>query len=146
MTNYPTNQEILMMDDFDKLDLLKKTVSENEYIQLVKQHYIHTEFIYEDLQLWIDTFKSIRNTKLLMDYDELNYFSNLPEKITIYRGGVSKRGISWTLDKYIAEWFANRFKAINKGGQLFEKKVYKDNCIAYFNDREEEEIIYLGDE
>ena len=45
MTNYPTNQEILMMDDFDKLDLLKKTVSEKEYIQLVKQHYIHTEFI-----------------------------------------------------------------------------------------------------
>ena len=59
-----------------------------------------------------------------MDYDELNYFSNLPEKITIYRGGVSKRGISWTLDKYIAEWFANRFKAINKFLTKYEKKHY----------------------
>ena len=136
----PSYEEWSMMEEFDKLFYLQ------EYINVVKDWYTQTEIVYQNLQLWIDTFKSIKNTKLLMDYDELNYFNNLPEKIVIYRGGVSKRGISWTLNKDIAEWFANRFRAINKGGQLFEKKVYKNDCIAYFNDREEEEIIYIGDE
>jgi len=144
--NIPNSQEWLMMEEFDKLFYLQNILSEQEYINVVKDWYTQTEIVYQNLQLWIDTFKSIKNTKLLMDYDELNYFNNLPEKIVIYRGGVSKRGISWTLDKDIAEWFANRFKAINKGGQLFEKKVFKNDCIAYFNGREEEEIIYIGDE
>jgi len=142
----PSYEEWSMMEEFDKLFYLQNILSEQEYINVVKDWYTQTEIVYQDLQLWIDTFKSIKNTKLLMDYDELNYFNNLPEKIVIYRGGVSKRGISWTLDKDIAEWFANRFKAINKGGQLFEKKVFKNDCIAYFNGREEEEIIYIGDE
>ena len=74
---------------------------------------------------------------------------NLPEKITIYRGSYSRWGISWTLNKDIAEWFATRFKAVNKietvNTQVFKQEVYRDNCIAYFNDREEEEIIYLGE-
>jgi len=144
--NIPNPQEWLMMEEFDKLFYLQNILSEQEYINVVKDWYTQTEIVYQNLQLWIDTFKSIKNTKLLMDYDELNYFNNLPKKIVIYRGGVSKRGISWTLNKDIAEWFANRFRAINKGGQLFEKKVYKNDCIAYFNDREEEEIIYIGDE
>ena len=142
----PSYEEWLMMEEFDKLFYLQNILSEQEYINVVKDWYTQTEIVYQNLQLWIDTFKSIKNTKLLMDYDELNYFNNLPEKIVIYRGGVSKRGISWTLNKDIAEWFANRFRAINKGGQLFEKKVFKNDCIAYFNDREEEEIIYIGDE
>lgn len=142
----PSYEEWSMMEEFDKLFYLQNILSEQEYINVVKDWYTQTEIVYQDLQLWIDTFKSIKNTKLLMDYDELNYFNNLPKKIVIYRGGVSKRGISWTLNKDIAEWFANRFRAINKGGQLFEKKVYKNDCIAYFNDREEEEIIYIGDE
>ena len=142
----PSYEEWSMMEEFDKLFYLQNILSEQEYINVVKDWYTQTEIVYQNLQLWIDTFKSIKNTKLLMDYDELNYFNNLPEKIVIYRGGVSKRGISWTLDKDIAEWFANRFKAINKGGQLFEKKVFKNDCIAYFNGREEEEIIYIGDE
>jgi len=142
----PSYEEWSMMEEFDKLFYLQNILSEQEYINVVKDWYTQTEIVYQDLQLWIDTFKSIKNTKLLMDYDELNYFNNLPEKIVIYRGGVSKRGISWTLNKDIAEWFANRFKDINKGGQLFEKKVFKNDCIAYFNDREEEEIIYIGDE
>tara|TARA_B100002019_G_C21255291_1_gene593450 strand:+ start:1410 stop:1847 length:438 start_codon:yes stop_codon:yes gene_type:complete len=144
--NIPNPQEWLMMEEFDKLFYLQNILSEQEYVNVVKDWYTQTEIVYQNLQLWIDTFKSIKNTKLLMDYDELNYFNNLPKKIVIYRGGVSKRGISWTLNKDIAEWFANRFRAINKGGQLFEKKVYKNDCIAYFNDREEEEIIYIGDE
>ena len=142
----PSYEEWSMMEEFDKLFYLQNILSEQEYVNVVKDWYTQTEIVYQDLQLWIDTFKSIKNTKLLMDYDELNYFNNLPKKIVIYRGGVSKRGISWTLNKDIAEWFANRFRAINKGGQLFEKKVYKNDCIAYFNDREEEEIIYIGDE
>jgi hypothetical protein len=146
MKKIPSYEEWSIMEEFDKLFYLQNILSEQEYVDVVKDWYTQTEIVYQDLQLWIDTFKSIKNNKLLMDYDELNYFNNLPKKIIIYRGGVSKRGISWTLDKDIAEWFANRFKAINKGGQLFEKKVFKNDCIAYFNGREEKEIIYLGDE
>jgi hypothetical protein len=141
-------EDWLNINDWDKLTILKKALSEQEYANVVKDWYINTEFIHTDLQKWKDTFHSLKRPELLMDYEELNVFKNLPEKITIYRGSYSRWGISWTLNKDIAEWFATRFKAVNKietvNTQVFKQEVYRDNCIAYFNDREEEEIIYLG--
>ena len=67
--NIPNSEEWLMMEEFDKLFYLQNILSEQEYINVVKDWYTQTEIVYQNLQLWIDTFKSIKNTKLLMDYD-----------------------------------------------------------------------------
>ena len=142
-------EDWLDINDWDKLVILKKHLSQQEYANVVKEWYISTEFVHTDLQKWKDTFNSITNKNLLMTYDELNFFNNLPEKITIYRGSYSRFGISWTLNKDTAEWFANRFKPVNTpetvNTQVFKQEVYRDNCVAYFNDRDEDEIIYVED-
>lgn len=87
----------------------------------------------------------------LMDDEELKLLKKLPDQITIYRGGskteekTKKYGVSWTLDKKIAEKFAN-VKAIrdNKEMVVIEKTISKKDVIAYLISRKEEEIIYLG--
>ena len=77
----------------------------------------------------------------LMDEDNLKVYSNLPENITAYRGiyeGGNKNGLSWTLNYEIAERFSHRF---NTEGIILEKNFQKQQILAYFGDRDEEEII-----
>jgi len=96
-----------------------------------------------NMKHWVKLFKYFKKRKeLLMTEEELEFFNNLPEEITIYRGSEYIKGISWTLSKEKAEWFAKRFE-IN--GKVFEKTVNKSDCLCYLNHREEQEIIYIKD-
>lgn len=90
------------------------------------------------------------NRERLMSDEELKILKKLPSEIKIYRGGSlteekSKRyGISWTLDKKTAENFAEVKKIRDKKDmKVFELTISKSLVIAYFNQREEDEIIYI---
>ena len=48
--------------------------------------------------------------------------------------------MSWTLSKEKAEWFRDRYKGL-RDCKLFEKRIKKDEVLAYINARGEEEII-----
>ncbi len=78
---------------------------------------------------------------LLMDDDEQKQYSALPEEITVYRG-IRGRGrleaLSWTLDIDKAEWFAKRW---NKGGKVYSAMVKKEDVLAVFTSRNEDEIV-----
>lgn len=77
-----------------------------------------------------------------LDLTNKDGFNSLPDEFTIYRGvgRKSKRtGISWTRNKEIAEWFMNRWE--DEGGYMLMATVKKENCLAYINARDEEEII-----
>lgn len=89
----------------------------------------------------------------LMNEEDLNYFKKLPHEFTIYRG-MSKEefnskdfGFSWTLDRKIANFFANdyihNYNKINESGLIYETRVQKKNVIAFFDERKEKEIIYI---
>jgi len=86
----------------------------------------------------------------LMNAEELEFFYALPDKFTIYRGGTESEaknkmyGVSWTINKAIAEQFQN-VKAMrdSKPMVIHELEINKSEVIAYFNEREEEEIIYI---
>jgi len=89
--------------------------------------------------------------EFLMSKDENKFLKKMPKSIKIYRGGTvteektKKYGISWTLNKTIAKNFANVKEIRNKKRMIvIEKTIDKSQVIAYFNDRQEEEIIYLG--
>lgn len=78
----------------------------------------------------------------LMSKREQKKFNALPEKVTIYRGVNNpgyKYGFSWTLDKRIAYWFANRYE--NKESYVYECTVDKKDLVCYFEIRNEEEVI-----
>ena len=81
---------------------------------------------------------------------EQTILNSLPPKVTIYRVcyleeiKTKKYGISWTLDKSVADFFANRLTK-KVAGQVATLIIPKDRIIAYFKDRKEEEIIYIPD-
>lgn len=85
------------------------------------------------------------NKKHLMTEEDYEYYKNLPEEITVWRGvgkGRIKLGLSWTDNQDKAEWFMNRWKARKDGeSMMLRATVKKENVIAYFNTRGEQEIL-----
>lgn len=80
----------------------------------------------------------------LMEDAERKIYSNLPDMVTIYRGVTSfnksrKKALSWTLDITKAQWFANRFDTGT--GEVWSMEVPKKRILAYFESRDEAEVI-----
>ena len=78
-----------------------------------------------------------------MNEEELEKYKKLPQKVTIYRGVTdynrdNDKALSWTLSKKKAEWFAHRF---DEDGDVIKKEVDKKDIYAYFNSRDEDEVI-----
>lgn len=93
------------------------------------------------------------NRDYLMNKSERQFLKKFNQKITIYRGmtQVEKEsgnfGISWTLNKEMASFFANNYRR-NFSTDKMSKTVHEltvDKCdvFAYLNEREEAEIIYI---
>jgi hypothetical protein len=63
--------------------------------------------------------------------------------ITIYRGVKENdyKGLSWTIDRNIAEWFAKRFSYNVNKVYLFSGQLKKKDIIAFFDCRNENEVV-----
>ncbi len=83
----------------------------------------------------------------LMDESEKEKFAALPETVTVYRGIDTKKnvhGLSWTTEKSVAIWFANRFRKKGQDAWLIEGQVKRSKIIAFLEQREESEVICLS--
>jgi hypothetical protein len=100
---------------------------------------------------WVDDFSYVR--ELMMEEEEIEYFNSLPDKLTIHRGmtvdefNSGNFGVSWSLDKEVAEYFAYTYPR-NHSTQHLPKmvhsvKIKKDKVIALLRERDENEIIIL---
>ena len=146
--------EILSTSSAGAIKLFTKyqnTFSDKEYWENLKYVYILQDYKQIPYELFKSLFDSQRSQKdFLMDSDERSFLENLPEQIKIYRGGAKKEvkkgyGISWTLNKEIAQQFVNRKKHLVKDEMtILQLEISKSEVVAYFNVRNEEEIIYLG--
>ena len=128
--------------------------SKKEYWELISFLWTDTENVYENKDYWEQLlFLEFSDSHLMMDKEDTKFFNELPNTITIYRGGIDDKGYSWTLDKDKAEWFANRWVMNGNLGDesnvtnrhetnVFEKTIKKSDAIAYLSDRNESEIIY----
>ena len=70
-------------------------------------------------------------------------YDELPDMVTIYRGvdvGGNPDGLSWTLDKERAEWFARRFHGY---GTLLTYTIQKVAIMAVLLGRGESEVIVI---
>lgn len=84
---------------------------------------------------------NVTKNEMLKWFSKIGYTSNLSGIVTIYRGVGSEEyrdGISWTLDKNKAKWFATRF---TQEGVVYSATVKSENILYYITDRNEEEII-----
>lgn len=63
--------------------------------------------------------------------------------VTIYRGVKvnNYRGLSWTVDKSVAEWFARRFRYDGDKCYVFTGRISKKDILALFNSRNEKEVV-----
>lgn len=83
----------------------------------------------------------------LMGEKERSFYHSLPEQVTVYRGVTSynkskKEALSWTVDKNMAKWFANRFDTGT--GEVWTLTVPKERILCAFSGREKELIVDLN--
>jgi hypothetical protein len=142
----PKGQYIKLFKKFEK------TFTDEEYWENLIYTYTIQDYQQNDYQFYIRLFSSKRKSReKMMSPEEQDFFNNLPDTITIYRGGsVSETkkgyGISWTLNKDIAAKFVNIKKSLSDDTMIIhEIEIPKQNVVAYVNGRKEEEIIYLGE-
>lgn len=102
-----------------------------------------SENLWQFLNLLLPLLKTKKRPlrRWLMTQKEQSILMQQPEEFEIYRGcsDKNKNGISWTLDKEKAIWFAKRFNC--KNPLLIEGKVLRKNVWAYFEGRNESEIL-----
>lgn len=121
-----------------------------EYWGLVGGIWTDSENIWQNYTEWEDVLSSERGCReSMMDEGEQIALNLKPEEFTIYRGynlydgGQPPFGFSWTLDKERAVWFANRFASHRGAAWVAKATVRKENVIAHFTGRGEEEIVVM---
>lgn len=127
--------------------LINEYLSEKDFAQYLSEIWIDSENpncdVNVSLEEVISWYKKAKK-HYLMNESEYRLYSEIPDKITVYRG-VSKnrnpKGLSYTMDKKKAIWFQNRFADNENPGQLIKKTISKDAILAYFDRRGEDEIV-----
>jgi len=118
-------------------------LDDKTYWKLLAPVWLCSENGYQYRKLWHKLFSSDRGSReYLMEPEERDFLKSLPSRFTIYRGAVDDKGISWTLSEEKAEWFHARFPHVET--KVFSRKILQENAVAYFDGRNEQEIIYLG--
>ena len=84
------------------------------------------------------------NKRFLMNKEEKKIRKSLPQMVEIFRGTRSaayELGISWTLSREKAEWFAKRFSDYNNEFHVYSYWIDKKDILCYINERNEQEVI-----
>ena len=107
--------------------------------------------IKDDVKMAFLSKESDRNS--IMNSKERLFLKQLPSILTLYRGMTEDEqvggdyGISWSLSKDIAKFFAHTYGRNYSTRHLkkvvHEVRVNKNDVIAYFNGRNEQEIIWI---
>ena len=118
-------------------------LTDTKYWTLLGSIWTDTENQWQNHEVWKTLLSSERsNRQYLSGEAGDNLLRSLPEEVTIYRGcqpGLNENGLSWTLDKSKAEFFANRF---GKKGIILERKIPKSEIVALLTVRGETEVIW----
>lgn len=122
---------------------ISNKLTDIDYWKLLSSIWTDTENSYANYEKWKSLFSSKRSSKqYLMDEKEDQLLRSLPEEVIIYRGcqkNLNENGLSWSLDKSTAEFFAYRF---DQKGTILERKISKKDIIAVFTGRGEAEVIF----
>lgn len=107
-------------------------MSESDFKDILLYSWQSSEFPSHDV--------NVTKQEYIKWFKRLNYKSAFPEIVTIYRGvrKCGKMGISWTLSKDKAIWFAQRY---NKDEGIVYKAKIKSKGILYYIDSNEQEVI-----
>ena len=121
-----------------------KVMTPEQYWTILRSIWTDHEFPSVEKNLWLSMFEATNKSKRkLMTGEERRSLNRLPKVVDIYRGYDGKHGsplgLSWTLSKDKAIWFADRF-----GGEepiVASATCKQESIIALFKGRKEEEVI-----
>ena len=123
-------------------------LSEKDLAELFADAWVSSENPNQDancsISYLIKMFKKC-NKHYLMQEKDYEIYQSLPNTFTIYRGVAVNRnpkGLSWTQNLETAKWFAHRFDTNEKKGYIQTAIAKKEDVLAYFNTRNEDEIVY----
>ncbi|MDB5518718.1 MAG: hypothetical protein JWQ17_5476 [Tardiphaga sp.] len=124
-------------------DEIQSELEDSLYWQLLARLWIDSENIFENRAAWAELWQARRDSKCCaMEVEEQEAFKKLPHQLVLYRGvGADDEGLdglSWTLSREKAIWFANRRKGAPR---LVTASVKKGGIHAYFDRRDEREVV-----
>lgn len=121
-----------------------EAMSDREYWQLLSAIWVDTESLSSDQSEWWELLMADRpgRDEWFMDDADRAVLCGLPDVVTVWRGvnedGGNESGLSWTLDREQAVWFATRF---GRRGVLLEVTLERSEIIACVAGRGEQEVI-----
>jgi hypothetical protein len=128
---------------------VRESVTDTQYWEMLGQLWADCENIWQNGVLWsIALHLPRKNRERIMNKKERAALAKLCPVFTLYRGSCAPdkmgSGMSWTLNREQAEWFAQRF---NQGGKrdmyLHTATVKRKDVIAYLTVRNENEIVVM---
>lgn len=124
-------------------------ISNEDYWELVGSVWTDSENIWQNEDEWEYLFASQRpGREHMMDEEERAAFAALPDTLTVYRGchrELNEDGLSWTLDRERAAWFAKRFANVTESDPIVHVgDVRKADVMAHFLGRNESEIVLIN--
>ncbi len=125
---------------------IRKTILDDAlYWQCLHWVYTNKEVRLSDRKtFWLECFSANRGKReeFMTAAEDRRAFEQLPDQLTIYRGYQNKRyrtGLSWTLLKKMAVWFAYRWSEGTP--RVVSGSISKADVFGYTNERKEQEII-----
>jgi uncharacterized protein len=139
-------------------DCIEAGMSPEETAEQLGSAWTHSENIHEQQDEWMDLWNRTRDMGHLeyaMDDEERAKLDALPEIVTVYRGynrAGRDEGLSWTLKREQAEWFARRWAeaSIDEpnriGPHVTVGTVRRTDILACFVGRGEDEVVILPED
>ena len=130
---------VLFFSELVKQNKIKKL--SKRYWKILSSLWTGSENIFQHKELWTELFNDKTNSSFFMNKEDLNFFNSLENEFIVYRGYEHwEDGYSYTMDRNVAVWFAERF---GQNGSVKERLVKKEDVFAFTNSRQEKEIILL---
>lgn len=118
-------------------------LTDTEYWKLLGSIWTDTENQWQNLEKWDELLHSDRpQRQYLMNEEEDQLLRSLPAEVVVYRGcqkGQNETGLSWSLKRDKAEFFANR---LGKRGIVLQRTISREQIVALFMGRNEWEVVW----
>lgn len=121
-------------------------LNDKEYWELLSHIWTTSENVSQYYDVWCELWSANRpDRQFTMSDNELKALKRFPETVTIYRGYCHEdavNGLSWTLRRSQALWFAQRFGGMaGREPRVAIAEANRDDILAYFSS--EKEIVIL---
>ncbi len=126
------------------LSIARRTGTTPQLKKLLIDVWIDSENIWQNEGTWRRLFAIVGNGRVVTRNGDRAVWQSLPARLAIFRGfdfDGRERGLSWTLKRQKAEYFARRFGPSEGIPRVALAVCRKGDVLAYTNARKEAEIV-----